>query len=357
MTDKIIPQATPGDVDRYYAARQFRAAVFSGDMGAFQLAVSSLTKRPPKFDIARLNYDAKLITQKAGYISLEKGFAVVTGTGWNEIPVPGEIVAEIPYSEFASFPTSEVSGHAGKLLIRRFGDSDIFEWRGRNHAYQLKSLEDMTPLLAIPYLSSEFDSPSIILTQGVGGIGARPNSYVIVADHIGTRHINLHGDNDGQEIFGSEFTRCNNLYCPKLRAIAFDAFKAAGLADIAQEGVYDFWYSKHFQTPAEIFVETDTKVKFVDYRGILSHETSPACIGKSNVIDTIYSAGLRRPMKVLSVCLVTNPAQRFETFDNADSETASGPDHALHKKVGQDMAQTSSAVMGHIFDGILKSNQ
>jgi purine-nucleoside phosphorylase len=309
------------------------------------------------FDLKALNSDCRLINDRCGgYIDLRNGFSVVTGTGWDKLEIPGDIIGEIPYSDLQSFPQHGVSGHAGKLVVRRVdlenGDfADIFEWRGRNHAYQLEDLSNLTPLVAIPYISSSFDCPTMILTQGVGGITAKPGTYVVVADHVDFGHFNFHPGPHRPEIFGQEFTKCADLYDHNLRKVALEVAKKIGIE--MSEGVYQFYFAKNFQTPGSIEAIRNIQTGYVDINGAIQNG-APAVIGKSNVIDAIYSAGMNKPMGVLSICLVTNPAQGFVVPN--DNNTISGPDHKLHKDVGLKMVDRSSALMRGIFNKLLSRN-
>ena len=155
---------------------------------------------------------------------------------------------ELPYGDIPGWPASTAIGHAGTLVLGRFGEVPVAVMKGRAHLY-----EGNHPRLVVHAVRTAVVAGcrTVVLTNAAGGLreGMAVGDPVLVADHVNlTGHNPLTGTNDDR--LGPRFPDMTDAYDPGYRAIAQRAAAALGL-DLG-EGVYAAWLGPAFETPAEI---------------------------------------------------------------------------------------------------------
>ena len=174
--------------------------------------------------------------------------AIVLGSGLGGFADELQDSVAIPYGDIPNFPRSTAVGHAGRLVIGKFGDLTVAAMQGRTHQYEgYSSRETAFPVRVLGRLGVK----SLVLTNAAGGINAayRQGALVMLSDHINLQGANpLNGPND--ERFGPRFPDMSEVYCRGYRRMAQEA--AAKLGIDLPEGVYAGLAGPSFETPAEI---------------------------------------------------------------------------------------------------------
>ena len=155
---------------------------------------------------------------------------------------------EIPYGDIPGWPASTAVGHAGTLVLGRFGDVPVAVMKGRAHLYEGLSPADV--VFGVRVLGG-LGVRSLVLTNACGALDASvvPGTLVAVSDHLNLQGSSpLVGPND--ETVGPRFPDMTNAYDAGYRTIALQAAARLGLE--LGEGVYAAWLGPAFETPAEI---------------------------------------------------------------------------------------------------------
>jgi len=183
----------------------------------------------------------------ASRTALRPTLAVVLGSGFQRASAQLRIEAEIPYAKLPGFPKPGVGGHAGKVLLGRFGDAPVLVLSGRAHFYEGHSIETVTfPIRVL----AEFGIRDILLTNAAGGINRKlkPGDLMRIVDHV-----NLMGANPlrGELPSGRErFVDLSRVYNPDLAKLLD---RAAGKSGVPlRRGVYLAVSGPSYETPAEI---------------------------------------------------------------------------------------------------------
>lgn len=179
---------------------------------------------------------------------LKPSIGIILGSGLSQA-VPGlEYPHIIPYSEIPGYPKPTVAGHAGKLVMGKFGGQGIAVMQGRFHYYEGHSMESIAlPVRVMEYLGVK----TLVVTAAVGSMRSsiKPGHFVIIKDHI-----NLMGRNPlrafHEEEFGEMFPDLSQAYDPALRKVALAACRKRRVP--AHEGVYVSVGGPSYETPAEI---------------------------------------------------------------------------------------------------------
>ena len=69
---------------------------------------------------------------------------IILGSGLGELGNAMEKKHVIPYAEIPHFPISTVQGHAGNLILGRFGGKNVIAMQGRFHYYEGYSMQEVT---------------------------------------------------------------------------------------------------------------------------------------------------------------------------------------------------------------------
>jgi purine-nucleoside phosphorylase len=162
--------------------------------------------------------------------------AVILGSGLGSFAGILENRVETPYSDIPGWPISTATGHAGKLVTGRLGDTDVIVAAGRAHLYEGYTVQQVAfPIREL----ARRGVTSLVITNAAGGINLsyKPGDLVLISDHI-----NLMGVNP---LRGPEFIDMTEAYSREYRAIAR---QVAPL----KEGVYAALPGPSYETPAEI---------------------------------------------------------------------------------------------------------
>lgn len=204
--------------------------------------------------------------------------ALVLGSGWSSgAEQLGEALGEIELGEVPGFSRPVVSGHGGKLLLRRTGNGRIAAvFTGRTHYYEGRGV---APVVHGVRTAAAWGATRLVLTNGCGGLNPAwaPGTVVLLRDHI-----NLTGDTP---LVGASFVDLSEAYSKQLRDLAH------GVAPELPEGVYVQFRGPQYETPAEVRMA-----------GILGGDL----VGMSTALETI--AAREVGLEVLGLSLVTNAA-------------------------------------------------
>jgi len=173
---------------------------------------------------------------------------VVLGSGLGGFADAVSEAVEVPYGEIPGWPVSTAVGHAGTLVLGRFGDVPVAVMKGRAHLYE--GLPPKAVVFGVRVLG-RLGVRSLVLTNACGAIepSLEPGRLVAISDHLNLQAASpLVGPND--ESLGPRFPDLTGAYDPAYRSLARDAAARIGLE--LGEGVYAAWLGPAFETPAEI---------------------------------------------------------------------------------------------------------
>jgi purine-nucleoside phosphorylase len=174
--------------------------------------------------------------------------AIVLGSGLGDFADTLLDAIATPYGEIPHWPASQVVGHAGRLVIGNVAGRRIAALSGRVHFYEG---HDLGVVVFATRVMARLGVKHIILTNAAGGIntGFAQGALMIIDDHINLLGTNpLVGAND--ERFGPRFPDMTEVYSARLRAVADEAARVAGVA--VSHGVYVAVHGPSYETPAEI---------------------------------------------------------------------------------------------------------
>lgn len=213
--------------------------------------------------------------------------AIVLGSGLGAFGDSIEAEVEIPYSKIPSFPAVTVEGHSGTLIFGKASGKRIIAMKGRFHAYEGYSMEDVTFYVRV---FSLLGIKNLILTNAAGAINTsfEPGDLMLITDHLSFFCDSpLFGKND--ERFGTRFPPMGEAYDKALSETALEAAKNCGIN--LRCGVYAYSKGPMYETPAEI--------KALRILG------ADAC-GMSTVPEVITA--VHSGIKVLGISCLTNMA-------------------------------------------------
>jgi purine-nucleoside phosphorylase len=173
---------------------------------------------------------------------------VVLGSGLGGFADAVEDVVAIPYAEIPGWPVSTAIGHAGELVVGRFGGRPIAVMKGRAHLYE--GLPAARVVFGVRVLA-RLGIRALVLTNACGAVDTslEPGQLVAISDHLNLQAASpLIGPND--DALGPRFPDLSDAYDPAFRAAAHAA--AARLGITLGEGVYAAWLGPAFETPSEI---------------------------------------------------------------------------------------------------------
>ena len=180
--------------------------------------------------------------------SVEPVLGVVLGSGLGGFADAIEDPVEIRYEEIPGWPRSSAVGHAGTLVLGRFGGVPVAAMKGRAHLYEGHPASKV--VFGIRVLG-QLGMRTLVLTNACGAVNTSlvPGQLVLLSDHLNLQGTSpLVGPND--DTLGPRFPDLSDAYDPELRTAARAAAGRLGL-DLT-EGVYAAWLGPAFETPAEI---------------------------------------------------------------------------------------------------------
>jgi xanthosine phosphorylase len=173
---------------------------------------------------------------------------LILGSGLGGIAAAIEEATAIEYGALPGFPAPSIEGHAGRLLLGRFGGMDVACLQGRVHLYE------GVPAAAVNVLTRTLQGLGcevLILTNAAGSLRPEiePGAIALIDDHINLLGQNpLVGPNDAT--VGRRFPDMSEVYDLDLRTRARAV--AARLGIPLRSGVYLATLGPSFETPAEI---------------------------------------------------------------------------------------------------------
>lgn len=213
--------------------------------------------------------------------------AIVLGSGLGKLADHIENPTVIPYEEISGFPKPTVTGHGGKLVIGKVGESCVAVMQGRVHLYEGHSPEDVVlPVRTLGVLGIK----TLVLTNAAGGINPAfsPGDLMVIRDHINLQGANpLTGQND--DSLGTRFPDMSEAYNKKFSDIIVECALENGIK--IQNGVYAGLPGPTYETPAEVNM---LKILGAD------------AVGMSTVAECI--AANHMGIQVCGVSLITNMA-------------------------------------------------
>jgi xanthosine phosphorylase len=173
---------------------------------------------------------------------------LILGSGLGGIAAAIEEATAIEYVALPGFPAPSIEGHAGRLLLGRFGGVDVACLQGRVHLYEGVAAAVVNVLTrTLQALGCEV----LILTNAAGSLRPEiePGAIALIDDHINLLGQNpLIGPND--PAVGLRFPDMSEVYDLHLRT---QARAVAARLDIPlRSGVYLATLGPSFETPAEI---------------------------------------------------------------------------------------------------------
>ena len=177
---------------------------------------------------------------------LQPRIAIILGSGLGGLSHHIDIHQEIPYTNIPHFPVSTVEGHAGTLIVGRFGGKDILALNGRFHYYEGYSTREATfPIRVFQALGIR----TLLVSNAAGGLNPsfRIGDLMVITDHINLIPDNpLRGANVPP---GPRFPDMSNAYSPQLITKAKEIAAQHGIP--LREGIYLADAGPCYETPAE----------------------------------------------------------------------------------------------------------
>ena len=174
--------------------------------------------------------------------------AIVLGSGLGDFAGSLGDPVSMPYGELPHWPRSNVIGHEGRLVVGTVKGRTVAALSGRCHVYEGHDMRSVTfAVRALGVLGIKV----LILTNAAGGVntGFAQGALMVIDDHINLIGGNpLVGANDDR--FGPRFPDMTDVYAVRLRRIADEAGRAAGMT--LPHGVYAALLGPSYETPAEI---------------------------------------------------------------------------------------------------------
>ncbi len=171
--------------------------------------------------------------------------ALVLGSGLGSLVDSVENQISIPYEELDGFPSSGVTGHAGKLVAGTLSEKPIIMLSGRSHYYENGQADVMRPALEI---LRGLGVEKLVLTNSAGSLreDMPPGSVMLITDHINFSGTNPLIGEETDERFVGMTSAYDDILCATLRQAAKEEDIPLG------EGVYMWFSGPSFETPAEI---------------------------------------------------------------------------------------------------------
>jgi purine-nucleoside phosphorylase len=213
--------------------------------------------------------------------------AIVLGSGLGDFANGVGDAVSMPYGDLPHWPTSNVIGHAGTLVVGTVKGRKVAALSGRCHAYEGHDLRTVTFAVRVLGL---LGVKTLILTNAAGGVntGFAAGALMVIDDHI-----NLTGDNPlvgaNDDRFGARFPDMSEVYSTRLRTMADQAGKALGVPP--PHGVYAALLGPSYETPAEI-----------RYLRVIGADA----VGMSTVPEAIVARHMG--LEVLGISCITNMA-------------------------------------------------
>lgn len=208
---------------------------------------------------------------------------IILGSGLSDMADTLDDATAVPYADLPGFPTSGVSGHAGRLVVGGLDGPRVAVLQGRVHYYE----QGQAAAMAVPIETlARLGCQSLIITNAAGSLHSDwyPGSLALISDHINLSGINPLIGATGDDRFVS-LTDC---YDKRLRLRLRRAATVASIAKL-HEGVYVWFSGPSFETAAEIK---------------MAKALGGDLVGMSTVPEVILAR--RLGLRVAAVSVVTN---------------------------------------------------
>jgi len=225
--------------------------------------------------------------------------AIVLGSGLGDFGNEMGLDVELAYSEIPVFKETTVSGHKGRLLVGKVGETAIACLQGRMHMYEGHHPTELAlPIRALRRLGVEV----LVLTNSCGSLRPDfpPGALMMLEDHINFSGFNpLIGPND--EDYGPRFVDMTNAWDEELRSELRAAAKEENV-DL-KSGVYIQYSGPNFETPAEIRM-------FQQFGDAIGMSTVPECLVANHC-----------GMRVAGISVITNLGAGLADHELSHSHT------------------------------------
>jgi purine-nucleoside phosphorylase len=174
--------------------------------------------------------------------------AIVLGSGLGEFASSLGTATSMQYKDLPYWPVPHVEGHEGRLVVGTANGRRVAALAGRCHLYE--GHDGRTVAFGVRVLGV-LGVKVLILTNAAGGVNTNfsAGALMLIDDHINLMGQNpLAGPND--ERFGPRFPDMSTVYSSRLRQLATDTGRAAGVP--LAHGVYAALLGPSYETPAEI---------------------------------------------------------------------------------------------------------
>jgi purine-nucleoside phosphorylase len=235
-------------------------------------------------DLSELDDAVEVVLARSG---VQPSVGVVLGSGLGAFADAVEEPVEVPYEEIPGWPLSTAVGHAGVLVLGRFGGVQVAVLKGRAHLYEGHPADRV--VFGVRVLG-RLGVRSLVLTNACGAIdpAVPPGRLVAVSDHLNLQGTSpLVGPND--DSLGPRFPDLTDAYDPDYRRLAHEAAERLGLE--LGDGAYAAWLGPAFETPAEI---------------CMMRALGADLVGMSTVPEVLAARHMR--IRCLALSCVTNAA-------------------------------------------------
>ncbi len=232
----------------------------------------------------RLNEAKQTIKKQSTH---EPRVAIILGSGLGDLAAQIEAAEVFAFADIPHFPTTNVSGHAGRLVLGRLGGASVAVFQGRMHYYEGHSLDAVTFSVRLAYL---LGAHTLIVTNAAGAVNTvfAPGDLMLIEDHINLVFDNPLVGNNIDDL-GPRFPDASSIYTPRLCALARTAADEHNLT--LRHGVYAWWKGPSYETPAEIR---------------MIRTLGADAVGMSTVPETLVASHMG--MAVLGISCLTNMA-------------------------------------------------
>lgn len=220
----------------------------------------------------------------AAKIGKKPRVALVLGSGLGDFAERIAHAVAVPYAELPGFPTSTVSGHAGRFVCGDVQGVEVLAMQGRFHYYEGYTMQQVTmPIRVMHALGIR----RVLLSNASGGVNPtlQPGDIMLISDYINMMPNPLVGPNE--EAWGVRFPSMHDAFSEELRRLAKEAAREVG--DSIVEGCYLGTTGPSFETPHE----------YNFYRVI-----GADAVGMSTVPEVIVARHCG--MEVVGLSLITN---------------------------------------------------
>ncbi|MEE3468348.1 MAG: purine-nucleoside phosphorylase [Eubacterium sp.] len=235
--------------------------------------------------------------------------ALVLGSGLGAIADEIEAEAVVEYQDIPGFPVSTVSGHEGRFVFGKIGETKVVIMQGRVHYYEGYSMQDVVlPTRVMALLGAKI----LFLTNASGGINPEfdPGDLMLIRDQI-TMFVPSPLIGENVDEWGPRFPSMNEAYNVALSDTIAATAKELGIP--LREGVYIQTTGPQYETPTEITM----------FRGL-----GADAVGMSTTVETI--AANHMGMRVCGISCITNvaggsagkPVTHEEVKETADRSAA-----------------------------------